>query len=234
VAKKKKPAKGADKLRSWTRTEKRKAAKAAKAEAAAKANDKTKPFDIWVELERLGPMPDPRDVALADHEKLITGWHDKRMALWAEHDRRRLLLATVRPPMPWRIQELLTLGPPGGFDPDQFEAAVEIAEAFRLVTAMVGFKPLDLSRIGHGNGEPGARGERAARLYVAWGNELTRTLFVRPHLIVECIEGDRTCDRTDSVKLLIRAVNLWIDTRAKDEQATSLQRERLKRSPIYG
>ena len=120
---------------------------------------------------------------------------------------------TVAKLRPWRMQQLLERGPDqGGIDAQAFEAAVDIAESFRLITAVVGFKPLDLGRIGVGNGGMGARGERASRVYIAWGNELKRRLHVRPHIVVEWIEDERALNDAGSINLLNRSLNLWIAT----------------------
>lgn len=156
-------------------------------------------------------------------------------------------LAKLRP---WTMQELLRRGPDdGGLSSEQFEAAVAIAEAFRFITGLVGFKPLDLGRIGVGGGGVGSAGERRIAIYRAWGNsvqgidpdahlepsareramriECARLagLSVRPHIIVEWIEDERPID-SHAVALIARACTRWRDIADRHDAERSRQKRR--------
>lgn len=97
----------------------------------------------------------------------------------------------------------------GRMEHDAYEAALEISEAFDIVTRAVGYRPLDLGRIGVGHGECGARANRLIALYVAWGNEMIRRLGIRPHVVVEWIDMERMLT-LGAEPLLVKACDLWI------------------------
>lgn len=99
----------------------------------------------------------------------------------------------------------------GRMEPEAYEAALQIKDAFDIVTRQVGYRPLDLGRIGVGHGECGARASRMISIYIAWGNELIRRLRVRPHVIVEWIEMERSLS-LEAEPLLVEACELWIKT----------------------
>jgi len=92
-------------------------------------------------------------------------------------------------------------------DGAQQEAAWEIAEAFRLLTAYLGVKPVDLDRIGASGRETfSERASRLTSIYVAWARDFGQRAQVRPHVIVEMIEMERPID---SLPLLRRALDAW-------------------------
>lgn len=208
-----------------TRTQRRNAAKAAK--AAQAGPDPAAPFNIWAEIERLGPMPDGVAERIA--------WRDKRSALWIEHDRRRLAdVRAASPSKPWLIHQLLMRGSDmGGIEPDQFEAAIDIASSFRAITARVGYKPIDFAKVGVGVGDTGSRFDRACRVYFTWALELVALYRIRPHHIVEVIENERKCEQPDSVNLLISALNLWIEC-AKSDAASRARRASSTAADLQG
>lgn len=109
---------------------------------------------------------------------------------------------------PWPFQVMLR---DERISVDQFEAGVEIVEAFHLITGAVGYKPVDLERVGIGRGDFGSRAERLARLYVTWGNEFQRRHMVGPHIVVAWVEDERAIHPAD-VPLLCHALNLWQKT----------------------
>lgn len=122
---------------------------------------------------------------------------------------------------------------------DYFEASIEICQAFKFITRIVGYKPLDLERIAGGHGGIGERGERIFEVYRRWGNAVqgidpkaallldddtarvrrqslaaaAALLYarhrVRPHEIVEMIEDDGRCWLDAEVALLNQACGLW-------------------------
>jgi len=132
-------------------------------------------------------------------------------------------LAKLRP---WTMAELLRLGPEaGGIDPNQHEAGVEIVDAFKALTKELGFRPLDLERVGRGTVEMGLRELRLATIYLAWASAYQRRFMVRPHVVVEWIEDERRID-VGAVPLLRSGLNLWGSIRADVDRAQSAQRQR--------
>ena len=124
------------------------------------------------------------------------------------------------------MAELLRLGPEaGGIDPNQHEAGVEIVDAFKALTKELGFRPLDLERVGRGTVEMGPRELRLATIYLAWASAYQRRFMVRPHVVVEWIEDERHID-VGAVPLLRSALNLWGTIRADVDRAQSAQRQR--------
>ena len=132
-------------------------------------------------------------------------------------------LAKLRP---WTMAELLRLGPEaGGIDPNQHEAGVEIVVAFKALTKELGFRPLDLERVGRGTVEMGSRELRLATIYLAWASRYQRRFLVRPHVVVEWIEDERRLD-VGALPLLRGALNLWGTIRSDVDRAKSAQRQR--------
>jgi hypothetical protein len=130
--------------------------------------------------------------------------------------------------MPWSFYGLLELGrKDGGIDADQFTAGTEIVEAFRAITRELGFQPLDLERVGTGRRDMTPRELRLSVIYFAWGTELTRRLFVRPHVVVEWVEDQRQM-MLDAVPTLRRALDLW------DKIRGDLDARRTRRHTIIG
>jgi hypothetical protein len=129
---------------------------------------------------------------------------------------------------PWSLNALLELGrKDGGIDADQFTAGTDIVEAFRAITRELGFRPLDLERVGIGRRDMTPRELRLSVIYFAWGVELTRRLFVRPHVIVEWIEDERQI-LLDGVPTLRRALDLW------DKIRGDLDARRSRRHAVTG
>lgn len=110
---------------------------------------------------------------------------------------------------PWPMQDLLRLGPENnGISSGQFEAALKIVEAFKIITHGIGFKPLDLARVGHGSGELGAGACRLWNIYIEWGNAFQRRAQLAPHTIVEMVEDDRPIG-AGAVWLVALAADMW-------------------------
>jgi hypothetical protein len=127
---------------------------------------------------------------------------------------------------PWTMAELLRLGPEGGgIDPTQHEAGVEIVDAFKALTKELGYRPLDLERVGRGSVEMGPRELRLATIYLAWASAYQRRFMVRPHVVVEWIEDERRLD-VGAMPLLCGALNLWEAVRGDVDRAQSVQRQR--------
>jgi len=130
---------------------------------------------------------------------------------------------------PWPIERLraarmITEG--------EFGAACKIVAAYKFITAAVGFKPLDLARIGKSHGDLGDSGERVFAIYIRWGNSVQATLasgglFVRPHVFVELIEDTRPI-RAYWLRPLVLACQRWqrFSTEYDDAQAAKLKPER--------
>ena len=102
----------------------------------------------------------------------------KTKAKRAKVDRAERVAATpetLKKLKPWPMQDLLRRGPEdGGLSSEQFEASLQIVEAFNVITRGLGFKPVDLGRVGHGSSDIGPRQARLWNIYVEWGNEFLR------------------------------------------------------------
>jgi hypothetical protein len=127
---------------------------------------------------------------------------------------------------PWTMAELLRLGPEGGgIDPVQHEAAIEIVDAFKALTKELGYRPLDLERVGRGTTEMGPRELRLATIYLAWASAYQRRWLVRPHVVVEWIEDERHID-PGAMSLLRGALDLWDRIRGDHDRAQNTRRQR--------
>ena len=115
-------------------------------------------------------------------------------------------LAKLRP---WTMAELLKLGPEaGGIDPNQHEAGVEIVDAFRALTKDLGYRPVDLARVGRSTVEMGPRALRLTTIYLTWASMFQRRFMRRAHMVVDWIEDERHI-RIEDMPLLLGALNLW-------------------------
>jgi hypothetical protein len=122
---------------------------------------------------------------------------------------------------PWPLMGLLVLGPEGdGIDADDFEAALQIVEAFKAFTHQLGFpNHLVEDRIFAGAFRDDLRmSERDARLAVLWFTWSTHLPKGLPSRLVRWIEDD---EPIVSVKVLRRACRLWL--KAKRDQAGEAQ-----------
>jgi hypothetical protein len=132
-------------------------------------------------------------------------------------------LAKLRP---WTMAELLKLGPEaGGIDPNQHEAGVEIVEAYKALTKELGYRPLDLQRVGRGTVEMGPRELRLATIYLAWASKFERRFMRRAPMVVCWIEDELPVGLAE-MPMLRGALNLWEAIRADVDKAMSTKRER--------
>lgn len=127
---------------------------------------------------------------------------------------RRIARIPREPMLPraaWLLNILLERGRDReGIDAEQFESAVEIVDAFKAITREVGYRPLDLERIGVGrrDRDMSPREVRLSVIYFGWGVELIRRLFIRPHVVVEWIEDERQLD-VGALPVLSKSLDLW-------------------------
>lgn len=132
-------------------------------------------------------------------------------------------LAKLRP---WTMAELLKLGPEGGgIDPNQHEAGVEIVDAYRALTKELGYRPLDLQRVGRGTVEMGPRELRLATIYLAWASKFERRFMRRAPIVICWIEDELPISVVD-MPMLKGALNLWEAIRSDVDRAVSTKRER--------
>lgn len=119
---------------------------------------------------------------------------------------------------------LLERGPDqGGIDAEQFEAAIEIVEAFDALTRDLGFAGSG-EIIVAGSRQPlwlqknlTARELRLVTIYVEWAPAVPRFLQLRPSVIVEWVQDERAMDE-DDIAILQRATTMWVLTRLDLEQ----------------
>lgn len=127
---------------------------------------------------------------------------------------------------PWPMQDLLRKGPDdGGLSSGEFEAALQIVEAFKIITHGLGYKPTDLGRVGLGGGELGPRSCRLWNVYVEWGNAFQRRALVAPHVIAEMVEDERPID-AGAVWLVAMAGDMWDRACSNYDRAQRVERDR--------
>ncbi len=120
---------------------------------------------------------------------------------------------------PWPMQDLLRKGPEnGGLSSNQFEAALQIVESMQGHHARLGLQALDLTRVGHGNGELGTRACRLWNIYVEWGNAYQRRALISPHVIVQMVEDERPID-AGAVWLVALAGDMWDEAKSQYDRA---------------
>jgi hypothetical protein len=93
-------------------------------------------------------------------------------------------------------------------DSQQYEAAWEIMEAFEVITGVLGYRPMDLTRADRGESRMGAKAIRLWDQYVRWGNELIKRRHIRPHVVVEWLKMERQFDR-EAIGLLRGSLDDW-------------------------
>jgi len=93
-------------------------------------------------------------------------------------------------------------------DAQQYESAWEIMEAFEVITAALGYRPLEMSPLDKGRGNMGPKAVRLWDQYVRWGNDLIRRRHIRPHVVVEWLKMERQFDR-EAIGLLRGALDDW-------------------------
>jgi hypothetical protein len=144
---------------------------------------------------------------------------------------------------PWPLQQLLKLGAAdGGIEADEFEAALQMVEAFKSLTAELGMRSTDGTGAERGGlvdefakAEMSDRDAERCALWFAWADRLPPTMHAA--LLVEQIE-----DRVPivSVPLLRHACHLWEATardqgRAQPVESTSYhQQSPLDSAPGFG
>jgi len=97
----------------------------------------------------------------------------------------------------------------GTIDGQEQDAALEIVEAFTVITGFLGIRPVNIDALPSGRAVMGARAARLWDRYVAWGNELLRRRRLRPHVVVEWLEMDRPLARRDETEMLVAALRDW-------------------------
>lgn len=150
-----------------------------------------------------------------------TSWNNRRVPVQRE-ERVGPTPETAAKLKPWPMNELVAAGE---LSTAQYETAIQIVQAFKFISSTVGFKPLDLGKIGGGHGEIGAAGERKFAVYKRWGNSVQgfvppdaplptamrirmESLSVRPHVIVEMIEDERPI-HSNMLQTLSIAITRW-------------------------
>jgi hypothetical protein len=128
---------------------------------------------------------------------------------------------------PWSMQVLLEAGREGGgIDADQHEAALEIVDCYRGITAEVRCSHTDLENHRHcPSMKPAGYGDaQRSALYLAWCHEILRRMRLRPAIVVGWIEDTAS---PIAVELLSRALDLWLQTKhelGRDQRLTPTPR----------
>lgn len=118
---------------------------------------------------------------------------------------------------PWPLQSLLVAGHPDGIDADEFEAALQIVEAFRALTLQLGTQslPLEAERVA---GWHGGMSDRDAERVACWFEWSLRLPTGLPPRLVGWIEDEQSIG---SVEVLRRACRLWDRVRSDRKRGVS-------------
>lgn len=111
---------------------------------------------------------------------------------------------------PWTMSELLRLGPDaGGIDHEQYEAAIEIVDAYAAITRELGYRPTDLVRVGKGQGGMSPRDLRLSSIYLRWADDIEDRLRIRAPRIVGWIEDHDARLSLGDLPALLVALDRW-------------------------
>jgi hypothetical protein len=115
---------------------------------------------------------------------------------------------------PWTMMVLLDRGPEAqGISGEQFEAGIDVAEAFEALTRTLGYRAASPEAVLAHRGwdrflSMSAREARMIAIYLAWAPELQRRLRLRGHVVMEWVQDERSLTAADLPKF-IRALDLW-------------------------
>src|SRR5215475_861651 len=115
---------------------------------------------------------------------------------------------------PWTMMVLLDRGPEAqGISAEQFEAGIDVAEAFEALTRMLGYRAASPEAVVSHRGwdrflSMSPREARMIAIYLAWAPELQRRLRLRGHVVMEWVQDERSLTAADLPKF-IRALDLW-------------------------
>jgi hypothetical protein len=115
---------------------------------------------------------------------------------------------------PWTMMVLLDRGPEAqGISAEQFEAGIDVAEAFEVLTRTLGYRAASPEAVLVHRGwdrflSMSTREARMIAIYLAWATELQRRLRLRGHVVMEWVQDERSLTAADLPKL-IRALDLW-------------------------
>ena len=125
----------------------------------------------------------------------------------------------------WPMAMLLHRGPEnGGIGADDFEAALEIVAAFHAITKGLGYKPLDLERVGRGALGMSDGDARIGAIFLDWAAAFERRTKVRAGNLAQWIEDARAF-HPDIVPVLRVAGDLWRKARDDHDRAARAERE---------
>ena len=121
---------------------------------------------------------------------------------------------------PWTMMVLLDRGPEAqGISAEQFEAGIDVAEAFEALTRALGYRAASPEAVLAHRGwdrflSMSSREARMIAIYLAWAPELQRRLRLRGHVVMEWVQDDRDLIAADLPRF-IRALDLWCAYRDK-------------------
>src|SRR5689334_8516703 len=112
------------------------------------------------------------------------------------------------------MMALLDRGPEAqGISAEQFEAGIDVAEAFEAITRTLGYRAASpeavLAHRGWDRFLSMSAGEaRVIAIYLTWAPELQRRLRLRGHVVMEWVQDERNLTAADLPRF-IRALDLW-------------------------
>jgi hypothetical protein len=125
---------------------------------------------------------------------------------------------------PWTMQTLLQRGPEAdGISAEQFEAGIEIVDAYEALTrscgwnnstSIAGASIVPTAALPGVDYEPSPREVRLISIYFSWAEELLRRVRLPGTIVVDWITDARSLG-TIGLPLLVRALDLW--TKQRDD-----------------
>ena len=115
---------------------------------------------------------------------------------------------------PWTMMVLLDRGPEAqGISAEQFEAGIDIADAFEALTRALGYRAASPEAVLVHRGwdrflSMSPREARMISIYLAWAPELQRRLRLRGHVVMEWVQDER-CLAPADLPRFVRALDLW-------------------------
>lgn len=110
---------------------------------------------------------------------------------------------------------------PGGMQPDQYEAALQIWDAQDALVKGLKAGTVDVNKIAHAHGGTSEGKARLIAIYLQWAGELPRRFYLTSSIVMGWINDDVPSERlvNDSQRrMLARACDLWNDLKSQHDR----------------
>lgn len=122
---------------------------------------------------------------------------------------------------------------PGGMQPDQYEAALEIWDAHDCLVKRSKAGTLDMEKVARAHGDIGDRMDHAIAVYLRWGRELPHRFYLTSDIVMGWIDDHDPSKRLindNQRRMLVRACDLWRKVQEDYEKERRGERERASTS----